>query len=371
MSDNQTPARDAVSPVAAGKKHLKAWQIISIWVVGIGAFGVLAFLLSGRMVLLHAKAEPKQPVEHVQMNSVISPLTYPPQNDAPSTPAPRPVYAQAHFRPAMGQAAPDEHMRAITSPLVGYSAKTDGGSGNRAASVTGTETPPPGSPDALEASLRPTEIEGTKVAELPDPRWLIEQGRILPCVQQTKINSTLAGGVTAIIPEDVRGETGDVVLLDKGARIFGTIQHGLMNGTDRLFVLWQNITTPVLYDYRGMPHQYRVAVNSPAADQIGQTGLDGDVNHHYLRKIGGILGLSLIQGAIQAGVSAASQNRGNQLNLNFLQSGGSSAADDLLRAWINIPDVMTRNQGSACSIFVVRDLDMRAAYRLRQHGSAR
>lgn len=375
MSDNSPP--DAVSPVSAGRRLLKGWQIILIWTVGITAFGVLAFVLSGRMVLLRAKAEPQQPVEHVQMNSIIKPLAYPPEDDSPPqpphTPPSRPAYTQTQkFRVAHmpGQGAPDERTRAINSPLKGYAAKINGGSaGDRVASMSGTETAPPGSPDALEASLKPTTIEGTKVAELPDPRWLIEQGRILPCVQQTKINSSLPGAVTAIIPEDVRGETGDVVLLDKGARVFGTIQHGLMHGIDRLFVLWQNITTPVLYDQRGMPHQFRVAVNSPAADQIGQTGLDGDVNHHYLKKIGGIIGMSLIQGGIQAGVSAASQNQGNQqqFNFNFMQGAGQSAANELLRAWINIPDVMTRNQGLACSIYVMRDLDMRGAYRLRQH----
>jgi type IV secretion system protein VirB10 len=158
----------------------------------------------------------------------------------------------------------------------------------------------------------------------------------------------------------------NVVVMPQGARVFGTIQHSLTNGLDRLAVLWQNITTPVLYDGRGMPHQFRVAVNSPASSELGETGLDGDVDHHYVKKIGGILGLSLIQGAIQYGVAKAqNQGQGNTtLNLDSFQSGGNDAANELLRAWINIPDVMTRNQGTACGIYVVRDLDMRGAYKL-------
>ena len=151
----------------------------------------------------------------------------------------------------------------------------------------------------------PTRMDGTRVAELPDPRWLIEAGRLLPCTQVTKINSTLPGAVTAIIPEAIRGETGDVVLLPKGARVFGTVQHASLNGLDRLAVLWQHITTPVLYDDRGMPHQFRIAVNCPASSELGETGVDGDVDRHLWKKIGGIIGISLIQGTIQAGIQAA------------------------------------------------------------------
>jgi type IV secretion system protein VirB10 len=215
-------------------------------------------------------------------------------------------------------------------------------------------------------------MDGTRVAELPNPRWLIEAGRLLPCTQVTKINSTLPGAVTAIIPEAIRGETGDVILLPKGARAFGTVQHGLLNGLDRLAVLWQHITTPVLYDDRGIPHQFRIAVNSPASGELGETGIDGDIDRHLWKKIGGLIGISLIQGTIQAGVQAAgnaAQRSGNgntSLNFNSFGQGGQSAADELLRSWVEIPDIITRNQGTTCAIYVVRDLDMRGAYQLTQ-----
>jgi type IV secretion system protein VirB10 len=204
------------------------------------------------------------------------------------------------------------------------------------------------------------------VSELPDPRWLITQGRLLPCTQQTAFDSSLPGPVTAIIPEDVRGETGDVVLIPKGARVFGTIQHALTNGLDRLAVLWQTISW-MLYDNHDLPHLYRIDANSSASSELGEAGLDGDVNHHYLKKIGGILGLSLIQGGIEYGVARAQSNgHGNtSINLDSFQSGGNQAANTLLQSWIAIPDVMHRNQGLACGIFIVRDLDIRGAYELR------
>ena len=340
---------------------LKPWQKIGIWsAVIVGGFGLM-FLFSGRMITIGHRGEAKAEPAHAQVDTNISPLVLPPAATQP-LPAQRPAYAGLPGAQTADNGG-DWQAAWYNSPIGGYSARPAGAAGQ---STPGGGRLPPGSADALEASLRPTEIEGTKVAELPDPRWLIEQGRILPCVQLTRINSTLPGGVSAIIPTEIRGETGDTVLFDKGAKIFGTVQHALMNGADRLAVLWQGITTPVLYDASGMPHQFRIAVNSPASSELGETGLDGDVNRHLGIKIGGILGMSLVQGAIQAGVQeAAKSQNGTQINLNSFQSGSNSAVETLENAWVSIPDVMTRNQGTACGIQVVRDLDMRDAYKLR------
>ena len=220
---------------------------------------------------------------------------------------------------------------------------------------------------ALSKNLTPTTLVASRATEIPNPRFTIEQGRVLQCTQQTKINTSFPGGVTAILPEGVRGETGDVTLLDPGSRVFGTIEHGMINGLDRAFVLWQNITTPVMYDPDGTPRQLRVTVNSPAADQLGQGGLDGDVNRHYLRKFGAAIAFSLLQGGLQAGTAALASGGGGSgnLNSNYLNfQSGDQVASQALSATVNIPDVLTRDQGLPCSIFVMRDLVI-DAYKLK------
>lgn len=353
------------APAATNTAFLRPWQKVGVWVLILLVGLAIMFVFTGRISFFHRKEVKVEPAR-AQVDSNIPPLVRPPI----------PTIAATYQRPINNQQQPraqpedDSRTIALHSDIDGYSAR---GSGSGTSSASVSDKPPPGSPDALEASLQPTTMDGTKVAELPNPRWLIEQGRVLPCLQQTKINSTLPGAVTAIIPAEIRGETGDTVLFDKGARVFGTIQHTLMNGADRLAVLWQNITTAVLYDDRGMPHQYRIAVNSPASSDLGETGLDGDVNRHLLQKIGGILGFSLVQGTIQAGIQEATKNNnGTTLNLNSVQSGTDQATSTLLNAWVNIPDVLTRDQGLKCSVYVVRDLDMRAAYNLRtKYRSAR
>jgi type IV secretion system protein VirB10 len=60
-----------------------------------------------------------------------------------------------------------------------------------------------------------------------------------------------------------------VVLLDHGTRLFGSIEHGVVNGLDWVFVLWQNALTP-----SGL----KITLNSPAADEVGRGGIEGELD---------------------------------------------------------------------------------------------
>jgi type IV secretion system protein VirB10 len=339
-----------------------------VLIVGCSIIAVLGagYMFSGRQIpFMHHDQPSERPIE-VQMNGPITRL------DKPAEQLPRvarPAIVDKALARAMG-GNNDSAKAAAESSLVAFSL-TGSANGAPAPTTKPGSTDPDGlplanQPDALESSLKPTRITGTRVSELPDPTWLITQGRVLPCTQQTAIDSSLPGAVTAITSEPIRGEAGDVVLIPKGARVFGTVQHSLMNGLDRLAVVWQSISWQ-LPDNQGLLHLYRIETDSPASSVLGETGLDGDIDHHYLKKIGGILGMSLVQGGIQYGVAKAqSSGQGNtSVNLDSFQQGGNEAANALLQSWVAIPDVMHRNQGLACSIFVVRDLDFRGIYQLK------
>jgi len=353
---------DLEPPPFPGQRLVSPWRGAIIGGIIVAVVIGLGLMVSGELPGFRKKEEKPQ-LPTVQFSSNLTPVERPvevkvdPQRQLEQQ---RQTPQQQTFGPQ-----PKTKMQAFSLRNAGAAAAA----AKQQGSSNPDGIPPSSQADALSASLQPTKMDGVRVAELPHPDYLIQEGRVLPCVQQTRINSTLPGAVTAIIPVDIRGETSTDVLLPKGAKIFGTIKQGLLNGLDRLAVLWQDIRTPILYDDAGVAHQFTVAVNSPAATELGETGVDGDVNRHMFNpfpgKIGAIVGMSLIQGGIQAGVNYAnnanSKGNGNsQTNLNFNQfaQGGQSASDELLRSFVQIPDIMTRDQGLACSIFVVRDLDM-------------
>jgi type IV secretion system protein VirB10 len=232
------------------------------------------------------------------------------------------------------------------------------------ASTTARTPKGPQGQDSLSERLQPTELTGVSATRLKNPELTIAQGTIIPCIEQTALDSSYPGLITAVIPQDTYSVGGHTVLIDAGSKVVGTMQKGIINGLSREFVLWQQITTPA-------PGFVRIALDSPAADALGRTGLDGDVNRHIWEKLEGALLLSTVDTGIQAaalGATSALANRsttGNNLNFYQFQGYGDQAVASLLQSTITIPDTLTRPQGASCSIFVARDLDFSSVYSLR------
>ncbi|GLR68278.1 type VI secretion protein [Acidocella aquatica] len=216
----------------------------------------------------------------------------------------------------------------------------------------------------LAARLKPTVLDGEQATVMQHPDMVITEGTMIPCTLQTAIDSQLPGLVTCVVPIDIRGATGNVVLLDRGTKIVGQMENGLLQGQNRVFVDWTRAETP---------DHVIVKLDSPGSDDLGRAGLPGAVNNHFWDRFGGALMLTLVQGGLQAGTLAAAGNgSGNstsqQTALGFVyaaQSNGQSVANTALANSINIPPTLTKNQGDTVSLIVAHDLDFSSVYRLR------
>jgi type IV secretion system protein VirB10 len=229
--------------------------------------------------------------------------------------------------------------------------------------ATAAVTPMPDN-SPLAARLKPTVLDGEQASVLQNPDMVITEGTMIPCTLQTAIDSQLPGLVTCVVPIDIRGATGNVVLLDRGTKIVGQMENGLLQGQNRVFVDWTRAETP---------DHVIVTLDSPGSDELGRAGLPGAVNNHFWDRFGGALMLTLVQGGLQAGTLAAAGNgNGNstsqQAALGFVyaaQSNGQSVANTALANSINIPPTLTKNQGDTVSLIVAHDLDFSSVYRLR------
>jgi type IV secretion system protein VirB10 len=210
--------------------------------------------------------------------------------------------------------------------------------------------------------LKPTILTGSKARLLPHPDMMVTMGTMIPCTLQTAIDSQLAGFVKCVLPQDVRSTTGNVVLLDRGTTVVGEIGHGLVQGQDRVFVLWDRAETP--------DHAV-IELASPGTDELGRSGLAGHVNNHWWARFGSAILLSVIQGGLQTGSAlAANSGSGGGTFFNSFQSNGTNVSDTALQATINIPPTLEKNQGGNVSIFVAKDLDFSDIYHLRLTGAA-
>lgn len=388
MAVGGAPLPDEDNDIRGRLGALSPWQIALILVSVV--LVMLAIPLAFRWLLSRNRAHDSQLITGAQQMTDASagwhdptwPMTEPkatpatasvppqPRQALPTPAAPRismPFSALGHGQ----QKAQDPQQAAIDSPIefsspgAAASAAATRIEENRGATASKTDS-------ALGGLLKPTVLSGYSATRMAHPEWTIEQGRVFSCHNVTPLNSQLPGFVSAKVDNNVWSYDGSNVLIDQNSTLFGEIAHGLADGQDRLFVLWRQVTTP-------SPYSIRITLNSPAADELGETGLPGDVDHHLWRKLQGALmlsGIDVASSVASAGLEQALTNPGSQTNqmggvgssLNFyqFQNQGNQMASQLLAHDMQIPDTLHRDQAMPCSVFVSGDLDFSSVYKDRR-----
>jgi type IV secretion system protein VirB10 len=372
MSENNTPAPidDGRSPVAGTRGREMSWgtKFGLMGLVGVVALGFVWF----NALYSHKPKTDVQPTTYAQGGEE---YTAPPPASPKAAPVPIPAMPAPSEQSALVSGQPQQSP--ATAPIMAFS-----GSDN-IVPVAAPATPPAPTTDAATPSgsqllgpdnsplaqrLKPTVLSPETATVLQNPDMVITEGTMIPCVLQTAIDSTLPGLVTCVVPIDIRGTTGNVVLLDRGTKIVGQIESGVMQGQNRVFVDWTRAETP---------DHVLVTLDSPGSDELGRAGLPGAVNNHFWERFGGALMLTFVQGALDAAtIEAAGQGNANsttqQAGLGFVyaaQSNGQSVANTALQNTINIPPTLTKNQGDTVSLIVAHDLDFSNVYQLQVSGT--
>jgi len=161
---------------------------------------------------------------------------------------------------------------------------------------------------------------------------------------------------TCVTATDTFGVDGKVVLLERGSKLIGETRGEVQNGSARVFVLWTEARTPT-----GVV----VPLDSPGTDELGRSGLPGEVNRHFWDRFGAAVLVSVIDGAVQA--AAQSTNRGGGAVI-YNPATSQDALTEVLKGTVNIAPTVSKQQGDRIQILVARDLDFRTVYELRIAG---
>ena len=204
----------------------------------------------------------------------------------------------------------------------------------------------------LHATLTPT----ARAAMLPTQRLLLPKGAFIDCTLETAIDSTLPGMTTCVMATDVFGVDGKVVLMERGTKLIGETQGQVQQGQARVFVLWTEARTPA-----GVV----VPLASPGADELGRSGLPGEVNRHFWERFGAAMLISIVDGAVEA---ASARNGGGTV---VVDPAGSQVMTEVLKGTVNIPPTVVKQNGDRIQVLVARDLDFRSVYELRAVTSLR
>jgi type IV secretion system protein VirB10 len=229
------------------------------------------------------------------------------------------------------------------------------GSVSMAASMAGGSTVERhgGATPELNTLLRPTVAPAVEASVLSTRRFLLSKGAFIDCTLETAIDSTLPGMTTCITATDTFSADGAVVLLERGTKLVGETRGQVQQGMARVFVLWTEARTPT-----GVV----VPLASPGTDELGRSGVSGEVNRHFWDRFGAAILLSVIDGAVQA---AAQSGRGGGSAVIVGPGASQDVTTEVLRDTVGISPTITKAQGDRIEVLVARDVDFRAVYALR------
>jgi type IV secretion system protein VirB10 len=208
-------------------------------------------------------------------------------------------------------------------------------------------------PGELAALLRPTVSAAVRAQVLPTQRLLLPKGAFIDCTLETAIDSTLPGMTTCVMATDTFGVDGQVVLLERGTKLVGETRGQVQQGSARVFVLWNEARTPT---------GVIVPLASPGADELGRSGLPGEVNNHFWQRFGAALLVTVIDGAVEGAVQSS---RGGSGTVVVNPSASQGVMTEVLKGTVNIPPTVVKHQGDRIQVLVARDLDFRSVYELR------
>lgn len=245
---------------------------------------------------------------------------------------------------------------------VGTSAQSvPGGVGGTPAAAANAPAAPAAerSDSALATLLRPSVAEAVRAQVLPTTRFLLPKGAFIDCTLETAIDSTLPGMTTCITAADTFSADGKVVLLERGTKLVGETRGQMQQGQARVFVLWSQARTP-----QGVV----VPLDSPGSDELGRSGLPGQVQRHFWERFGAAMLVSVVDGAVQAGVQATNSSGGTVI---YAPSASQDVLEEVLKDTLNIPPTVIKRNGDRIQILVARDLDFRSVYELHPSTASR
>jgi type IV secretion system protein VirB10 len=283
--------------------------------------------------------------------------------DAPREPPPRDArtLAEIAVAPASGPPAKTPEQTTEEREMSGSVFAAQGASSAGGGVDRGSASPSPlpananagDEPGTLATLLRPSVTSAARAQVLPAQRLLLPKGAFIDCTLETAIDSTLPGMTTCVMASDAFGVDGKVVLLERGTKLIGETRGQVRQGSARIFVLWTEARTPA-----GIV----VPLDSPGADELGRSGLPGEVNSHFWQRFGAALLVSVIDGAVQAAAESP-HNGGGTVIVN--PSASQDVLTEILKNTIGIPPTVVKRNGDRIQVLVARDVDFRSVYELR------
>lgn len=212
----------------------------------------------------------------------------------------------------------------------------------------------------LERQLAPTNTPAMTAGMLPNRSLMVAKGQSATCVLDVAMSSEQPGFVRCILDFPIMSADGKVVMMERGTAIDGEYRKGIDRGVRSAFVLWTRATTP---------EGVFINLDSPATDNMGRTGIPGEVDSRFWDRYKGAILFSVLQDVTQIGTGILSAfGVSGPYGIPLPQNTGTattSVAGEIMKRDADVKDVLITNQGKIVGITIARDLDFSTVYSLK------
>ena len=213
--------------------------------------------------------------------------------------------------------------------------------------------PPPAPSDDLPArQTRKTPPDQNSLNKDTGPHYRLFEGTIIETVLLNRLNSSFTGPVECMVTTDLWSHNREHLIIPQGTKVIGEARRVTHIGQDRLAVVFHRLL---------MPDGYSVSLDTfTALNQIGETGLNDQVNHHYVQ----LFGVSIALGAISAiasrgATSATTPSSADTFRQGFSQQ-LSQESTQILDRFLNVLPTVIIREGVRVKVYLSDDLSLPA-----------
>lgn len=178
------------------------------------------------------------------------------------------------------------------------------------------------------------------------------EGTIIETVLTNRLDGTFSGPVNCMVSYDVYSRNHLHVLIPSGSRVLGDVHPVQSFDQRRLAVSFHRLI---------MPDGYSVNLDQfHGLDQIGETGLQDQINHHYVQIFGASIAIGLIAGLAQENTQYDTSITASDAYRQGVANSLAQSSQHVLDRFLNVLPTITIREGQRIKIYLAEDLSLPA-----------
>ena len=181
--------------------------------------------------------------------------------------------------------------------------------------------------------------------------YVVFEGTVLETALVTRLNGDFAGPIICMLTNNIYSHDGQRLLIPAGTKVLGETKRVEGFGQTRLAVAFHRLI---------MPDGYSVDLDQfQCLNQIGETGLKDQVNHHYFQVFGASVAVGAIAGLAEAGTNNSAVGVPQTTADAYRQGVAASLSQSsihILDRFLNLLPTITIREGHRVKVYLMQDL---------------